>query len=133
MAYGQPEPGTTKAARGRTVRLFKGVEQARNLRILNADSGITHREADLPIECMNDKPDVALPGEFHGIIKQVCQYLSQSQGITHDPFREFRAVLDSQVQALCQDRLPDKVQRFIDSGSQLKGGRIKMQFSCFQF
>ena len=83
-----------KMARGRTVGLFKGIEEPGNLCVVYADSGVDHRETDLSIGRTYVQSDIALTGEFHRIIEQVAEHPLQLQAISQQQGKRFRCGKD---------------------------------------
>ena len=102
---GEAETGAAELARRRTVGLLETLEEAAALLRINADPAIDHREMQQQIAFafLHDADvdgDLALLGEFDGIVGVIDQHLAEAQGIADQCPRHARADVDDQLQAL---------------------------------
>src|SRR5207247_675599 len=77
-ADSETEPGAAVLARGAHVGLGERLEDLRGLLFGHADSGVLHRELQLHLfpgafQQIDIEPDLALLGEFDGVIDEVRQ------------------------------------------------------------
>ncbi|GJE41573.1 hypothetical protein AEGHOMDF_0739 [Methylobacterium soli] len=80
-----------EAAPLRTRHPVEALEQARQLRLGNAGSGVAHRQAGLPVRRFQRHPDPAREGELEGIRDQVEDDLLPHLAVDEDRLGEGRA------------------------------------------
>ena len=76
------QPCATKATGVRAVDLTEGVKQQMLLIIGNADTGITYRNLQLPLNVFSMKHHFPLLGKLHRIAQQIGQHLFHAVFIT---------------------------------------------------
>jgi hypothetical protein len=82
----QPEPGAAVAARCRVVGLLERVEDAIDRAAFDADSGVSHRDAERPAvarrsRCFEHDAHASALGELDGVADQVVEHLLQAHRI----------------------------------------------------
>ena len=94
-ADGEAEAGAAIFARGGSIDLGEGLEEAVDLVGGNADAGVTNGEEDEVVAAFVFRPadadaDVALGGEPHGVGEEVDQDLPQARNIAVETGRQVR-------------------------------------------
>ena len=104
----------------------------------NADAHIGDRQRDLTLFALDSgnfrlNGDVALAGEFDGVVAEVVEYLPDSPGVPFDLRRNVGWQVDDQLEVFFLGARANGFERLGNCDRQIEGNGFNGQFACLDF
>src|ERR1700732_4031395 len=137
----QPQPGAAEAARGRSVRLRKRIEDQGLLLRRNPDTGVAHREVQNTGLCIGSRAlawldtqyDFAMFRELDRVADKIHDDLTEAIRIADDPVRSRGRDIASQFQPALLSAQSQRMDRPVEIVAQVERRRLEVQFAGFNF